>query len=257
MSTEKGADISEETKGTTANREISSLSEENIIVRENEALLILGRVIHSLEYCGTDASLSYFQVDIDSYLSELYREEARFFFGLISLGDSLPYKCFGADSEVTSVLLEIMEELTEKRRHYEIAVRGNIFKLITLMSREGLLLLPDDEGNKTKERLIPLLLYIEEHFRDKMSLDELSHMFGFNKYNLCKLFSRTMGSTFVEYLNLRRISHAERLISMTDMTIADIAFDAGFNSVQYFNRTFLALRGVSPRIFRAMCMKNE
>ena len=61
-----------------------------------------------------------------------------------------------------------------------------------------------------------------------------------------------MGVSFVEYLNLVRLSKAKTLMQTTAKSIGEIAFEVGFSSVSYFIKTFKAHNGCSPNQYRAL-----
>lgn len=56
--------------------------------------------------------------------------------------------------------------------------------------------------------------------------------------------------TFYEYLNQKRISKAEELLSTTSQSITEIAMNSGFFSLSSFNRTFKALKDCTPSVYR-------
>lgn len=60
------------------------------------------------------------------------------------------------------------------------------------------------------------------------------------------LFQKTFGTTLIHYLTGHRVSHAQRLLATTDMTVADVAF----NSISRFNEAFWRSCGYSPRKYR-------
>jgi AraC-like DNA-binding protein len=66
----------------------------------------------------------------------------------------------------------------------------------------------------------------------------------------CKFFKRHTGKAFTAYVNEMRIAHACRLLAETDDTIARIAYAAGYENLSYFNRSFLANKGIAPGKFR-------
>jgi AraC-like DNA-binding protein len=68
-------------------------------------------------------------------------------------------------------------------------------------------------------------------------------------------FSRTFRQTFGEtphrYLQRRRVERAMALLVQTEVSVTDICFDVGFNSLGTFSRTFTDVVGMSPSKFRA------
>ena len=66
----------------------------------------------------------------------------------------------------------------------------------------------------------------------------------------CKFFKVAMGKTFSDYVNELRVAHACQILTETDKPIAEVALRAGFESLTYFNRVFLAKKKMRPTDFR-------
>ncbi len=61
-----------------------------------------------------------------------------------------------------------------------------------------------------------------------------------------------MGKTFSDYVNDIRITQAATLLVETDLSVAAVASDCGFENMSYFNRVFLQKKGLQPYKFREM-----
>ena len=99
--------------------------------------------------------------------------------------------------------------------------------------------------------------YITIHLRGKVSLDELSERFHYGKSSLCDVFKRTYGETIIGYHTNLKIEAAKRLIFEKKMTISEVAEHLGFESPEYFSRTFKKLTGISPRVFRSSLLSGN
>ena len=86
-------------------------------------------------------------------------------------------------------------------------------------------------------------------------MNQIQHLFAGTR--AAKLLACATGSTFIEYLNYVRISHAERLLYRTDRSVLDVAMDVGFSSVSYFNRIFKRFRNCTPNDFRKASYLRE
>ena len=60
------------------------------------------------------------------------------------------------------------------------------------------------------------------------------------------MFKRQTGITVVEYINRLRIQHAYKLLQETDLSVATISRQVGFDTVIYFNRVFKKMLGETP-----------
>lgn len=68
--------------------------------------------------------------------------------------------------------------------------------------------------------------------------------------SFCRWFKKSLGNSFVTYVNTARVEKACQLLSNSNISITDIAFSVGFESLSHFNRTFLKLKHVSPSQYR-------
>lgn len=92
--------------------------------------------------------------------------------------------------------------------------------------------------------------YIRENLSYGLSMAELALAFNYSEKHLGRLFKQRTGSTVKEYCNKVRIAQAQKLLSDTALSVADIAGQVGFNNVTYFDRQFYKKVGMSPRSYR-------
>ena len=92
--------------------------------------------------------------------------------------------------------------------------------------------------------------YIRERYAEELSLPELASHFGFNPSYFSRLFARQTGMHVFEYLNRIRIRKSCLLLKRTSMSILEIAFSVGYNSLSHFNRYFRRIMEMSPREYR-------
>ena len=87
--------------------------------------------------------------------------------------------------------------------------------------------------------------YLDEHFTEKIVLEELAEKFFINK-----IFKETYGTTINNYLISKRITRAKQLLRFTDMTVDEIGVAVGMADANYFSRMFRKVEGSSPREYR-------
>ncbi|MGI6265064.1 MAG: helix-turn-helix domain-containing protein [Acutalibacteraceae bacterium] len=92
--------------------------------------------------------------------------------------------------------------------------------------------------------------YLEEHFADAITLDELAGRVGIHKHYLEALFHQITGMTPIVYLRRLRL---EQSISALELgaTVTQAALASGFNNVSYYIRCFQSVYGVSPKRYAA------
>ena len=92
--------------------------------------------------------------------------------------------------------------------------------------------------------------YLEENYRKKITLEELSQRYYINKYYLTRIFKEQYGVTVNNYLLSLRITQAKRELRFTDKSIATIGQDCGIGAGYYFNRVFHKVEGMGPKEYR-------
>lgn len=92
--------------------------------------------------------------------------------------------------------------------------------------------------------------YLDEHYTEKLTLDDLAERFFINKFYLPKIFKETYGTTVNNYLISKRITRAKQLLRFTDMTVDEVGVAVGMGDANYFSRMFRKVEGISPREYR-------
>lgn len=95
-----------------------------------------------------------------------------------------------------------------------------------------------------------LVRYLEEHFRERITLDHLCRWFGYSRTRLEQLFRAYTGSSIGRYLTEVRIRQACRLLRGTSLSIYSVAMETGFSSQNYFSRQFRKYTGCTPVSYR-------
>ncbi len=93
-------------------------------------------------------------------------------------------------------------------------------------------------------------VYIEQHQKDKMSLNEVARAVNTSSYHFCRTFKKVTGLHFTEYLSRVRVGKAENLLINPNLRITEIAYAIGFQSLPHFNKMFKKFTGMSPSAFR-------
>lgn len=94
--------------------------------------------------------------------------------------------------------------------------------------------------------------YLEEHYREKITLDSLAERFYSNKYHMARAFRHQYGSSIIHYLTQVRITRAKQFLRFTDMSVEQAGQACGFQDANYFCRVFRKVEGTSPGEFRRM-----
>lgn len=100
------------------------------------------------------------------------------------------------------------------------------------------------------ERIMPILDYISDHIADHHSLEALSNHFGISESSLSRLFQVTLKTSFLQYLKLLRMVTAIELMLKSDLSMSEIAYSVGYESISSFSNTFWQLTNTRPSDFK-------
>ena len=100
--------------------------------------------------------------------------------------------------------------------------------------------------------------YIKEHYKEKIVLEDIAKEFNYSVGHLCRKFKDEIGDSIVNYIIKYRISIAMKLLfERQELSIEEIALDVGFNDVQFFDKTFKKLVGMTPGKYRKEVIETK
>lgn len=152
-----------------------------------------------------------------------------------------------------------IDHLCEKRPDgYQLAVKGFLFQLVfLLLSHRQKKSTSPALQTKSLEKIKTILKYVEEHYADHITIDDMAAITFYSKSHFMKFFKAHMGTGFIEYLNDYRLTIAERLLRTSDATVLEIAEKSGFDNLSYFNRMFKRKYGQSPGKQRKLVSSSD
>ena len=95
-----------------------------------------------------------------------------------------------------------------------------------------------------------ILRYIQLHYREKVTLEDLAANVNINRFSISKLINQHFGCTLPDIINQYRIFDACQLLINTNDSILEISDKIGYGSLNSFNRNFIRRFGVTPNEFR-------
>ena len=155
------------------------------------------------------------------------------------------------NSEIRNCLDQIICENNQKAPSYDKYIKACVQMIIAVLYRENIL---KDEAEflstKNISKLLPVIEYINLHYSEEITLEDISRIMNIDKSHFCRIFKKAMNTSFVKYLNFVRVCKAEKLLLETNKTVAQIADEVGFSSPSYFAETFRKHRFCSPAMYR-------
>lgn len=122
--------------------------------------------------------------------------------------------------------------------------------LLRLLRRDDLVLTAPYADRRSSRECDLVRRYIDDHFKENLTLDQLAALAHINKYYLVHTFRKEYGISPISYQISRRIQESRMLLTSTDFNLSQIAQILGFSSLSYFSQSFRRLEGVSPMEYR-------
>jgi len=171
--------------------------------------------------------------------------------------DTLPFIVFnrknGWHNEVNRLVKKAYSLMYKQGQCYEMAVQrelSSIFEYIFSNFDD----LPKSENTRiqinTQIRIQKMLSYIREHYAEAVTLEDIAGAANISRSEAGRCFNTYMGCSPVDALIQHRLQIAHRLIKDTTLTLQEISYSCGFNSIHYFSRQFRKTYGYTPGQYR-------
>lgn len=108
------------------------------------------------------------------------------------------------------------------------------------------------DGGQYAGKFRMILKYIEQNYMNDITLEELAKLAGYSTYHFSRIFKKYSNTTFINYLNRRRVKAAELLLLENGCSITDVSMQAGFTSLTTFNRVFKSITGCTPSDYKKL-----
>ncbi len=154
---------------------------------------------------------------------------------------------------IQSILKNIESEEEKRNDGYDKMQMLYFKQLLILISRYSLEI--NHKTSKLYATAESISKYITENYQGDLSLEHLAQVYSISPSYLSRFFKTSTGVGLNEYINITRISIAEKLLSDTNMPITQIASECGFNDSNYFAAVFKKAKGITPKKYAMLNKK--
>lgn len=95
-----------------------------------------------------------------------------------------------------------------------------------------------------------VLNFVDFHYMEPLSLESLAQKYAVNKNYLSTRFSKEVGMTLTDYINLTRVRRSLKLLNDASLPMQEVAERVGFTDANYYTRTFKKIHGTTPNEYR-------
>ena len=152
------------------------------------------------------------------------------------------------------LLYYLDKEIELKQAFWEISCKSIIDELIIQIMRKAQLNNFYSDNEQPARKIASLIEitknYMERHYSDKITIEELAQNVFLNKFYLTHSFKKIEGISPFQFLMNVRIKKAQDLLRTTDFSITEIAMQTGFTSAANFCKQFKSITGISPMQYK-------
>jgi AraC-like DNA-binding protein len=226
---------------------------EEYVLEENDLLLINSNEVHGVE-SNQENKLLLIQIPI-TFIKRFYSniENESFLCQSFQSIDQQSY------NKIRPLLAELLLAVKRKEENYEIKVHSLlldvVYQLVTHFKVDKKNVIINTE--KDIERMNRLTNYIQQHYMNPITLQELADTEELTAPYLSRYFQHHMGQSFIKYINGIRLEHAVRYLLETDRPIIQIALECGFPNLNSFHKLFKDTFHTTPHQYRKKQMQNN
>lgn len=162
-------------------------------------------------------------------------------------GANTPASFVTSEPEVVLPIKNIVEEIYQQKPWYQSVVQGQLITALAHMGRIAALQAQSaPHASKHFNEVRLAIEYIHEHFKEKITIEDICSVVGFSKTYFSERFHQATGKSIIEYINHFRCQYASHLLTIGKYSIGECADMSGFHSVSYFTRKYKQIYGRLP-----------
>ena len=230
------------------------IDDETITPREGDIVIIPPFRRHYTYSTRGDCRYHLLNFDLNFLKSELICDIDTDFLIPFREGRLIPTPLLKSGDPGHAEAVALFKVLEEKGDFYQFSVKTAMMNLFCTMLKSGSF---SEIGEKEwltarrySELLRPALQYIDDHYRESISTEDLARVCNYNPKYFCKMFKEYTSQTAMDYVSRYRLHKAELELVTTDHSIADIAVCNGFFDASHFSRYYKKMRGFPPSKMR-------
>lgn len=222
--------------------------EQTVPIGTNDVIIVNSNIEHT-EVSSETRPLEYIVMGVDG-LEAISSDEAGTGYSVIH---------FQSDREqILFYLRSLLTEIENKHPGYDTVCQDLLEVILLLLMRHSqftVTFVP--AARKSSKECAIARRYIENHFKESLTLDDLAAVAHVSKYYLVHSFSREYGTSPINYLLSCRIQESLYLLSETRLSLSQISGMLGFSSPSYFSQSFRRIQGMSPMEYRKKCKAED
>ena len=230
------------------------VGEQHILLEPGDGIFINENMLHGIKQLSDDLpepmpNIVFSGTLVACETSILYQKYIQ---PIVECG-SLPFIVFRHEDDlhrgIICLMKEIYEQMEEKGTGYELRVQRNLNRIFESISCnfESFPKMQATRIQKNNQiRLQKMLIYIYKNYAGSVTLEDIAKAANISRSEAGRCFRTYMGCSPIDALIQYRLQTARRLLNRTTLSLQEICFACGFNSVNYFSRQFKKTYGHPP-----------
>ncbi len=155
--------------------------------------------------------------------------------------------------EIKNVFFDITKCVDKKDDMYELLTKSKLYYLLYILFTTFKSNRKIDEAEEVIwERTKKIIEYIDDNYNKQMTVEEIANKFNLSTSYFCRSFKKSVGKTFIQFINFKRVEKATILLAKSNKSITEIAYLVGFQDLSYFIRVFQKYKLTSPTNYRKL-----
>lgn len=156
------------------------------------------------------------------------------------------YSSGGANS-YWNLLLHLVEKYTDR----ETAILASKYFAIDIdRESQSTFAMFTGQKNHTDDAIIKAQDYIEQHFQEKISIDDLTELVSLGRRSFERRFKLATNNTVLEYIQRIKVEAAKRRFESSRKNMSEVMFDVGYTDTKAFRTVFKKITGLTPIEYR-------
>jgi len=226
-----------------------NIADQGFLAEEGDLIICDSNLIHYSDSQQFSNILEFIVFDLS--LVQTVRYIDRFKIPHIRYDDLEKY---GLKDITERLFSEVPIELKDKHQYYQEIIKG-LLREFWYKARRAIPVekptLKEKKHMESERVFHEVLSFLESHCHEDIPLAKIAGLFNFSECYFSRCFKTYTGLNYVTYMNLLRIESAINKLINTNLPVAMIALECGFNDIRHFNRVFRKYTGHTPSEFRS------
>lgn len=189
----------------------------------------------------------------------VYQFDPALFGNILLQSDAVQFESIQPNStfwhkEVSDTVIQLLEsikkEIDHKQKGYELTIIAALLEMQVILMRNEFKQKTAYTETKKVQKLKEVFLYVEENYKNKIYIEEVAELLGYNSEYFSRFFKKNTGLNFTDFLLDYRLTKARWDLLTSKDSINEIIYNNGFTNTATFYRNFKEYSGCSPNEYK-------